>query len=51
MEDSTANEKQKPAKWKCKSCGNTVTLYIKVSDAPVCNNRKHNTKSVPMEQV
>lgn len=51
MSDDSSKEKQKSMKWKCKVCGNTVTVFIKPSEPPTCNNRKHLTKSVSMEQV
>lgn len=45
------DDKPKAIKWKCKTCGNTVTTYIKLSEPPVCANKKHSTKTVLMEQT
>lgn len=38
--------------WKCPECGNTLTVYVAVSDAPTCQNpEKHTSKVVTMEKV
>jgi rubrerythrin len=51
MSDDTQKEKPKSVKWKCKVCSNTVVMYVQPSEPPTCNNKKHLTKSVPMERA
>lgn len=51
MSDDAQEEKSKSVKWKCKTCSNIVVVHVRLSEPPMCNNKKHLTKSVLMERV
>jgi ribosomal protein S27E len=36
-------------RWRCPECGNTVTVYVRVSEPPTCNNQaSHSGRVVEM---
>lgn len=52
MAENEEAPKQKPMRYRCKKCGNKVTMYVKTLDPPVCNNpERHKGRPEIMEII
>lgn len=52
MSDKEEAPKQKPTRYKCKKCGNKITMYVKTLSPPTCNNpERHKGRPEVMEII